>query len=515
VNWSDYQNDIFKAVRETGDSLIIEAVAGSGKTSTIVEAIDHVSRGKSVLFLAFNKSIADTLAQKIKAPNAKAMTLHSCGFSAWKGLAGQGVKVDGGKTQRIIRDLLTWNERKRFPALQKLVGLAKQSGIVPGQTAIIAGEFMVDSNEGYGLPDTTDQWKVNGLVADRDDVWLAIMEQFDVDPDEVDLRLARRILLQSIKEAPEVVDFDDMLYMPVIAAARFKPHDVVFVDEAQDTNQLQREMIQRLVAPGGRVIAVGDRFQSIYAFRGASFNAMDLIQETFACKPLPLSITYRCPKKVVEVAQTWVKHIQHRPEAPEGIVVKEVRQWGLDAFKPSDVVLCRITRPLVALAFALIRARVPCRVLGRDIGQGLVKLVEKAKLGSEAPLTQFSLWLTSYQQKEGGKLSQADSEAKKAALDDKCETVRLFCYDLPEDATVGRLILEIQNLFQDNHLGVLTLSTIHKSKGLQFPRVFVLDSDEYMPPYWATDLQTEHNLAYVAATRAQEELYYISSEVLL
>ena len=101
--WSPYQQAIFRAIEETQRSYIVNAVAGSGKTTTIVEAISHVPEDQSVAFLAFNKSIAEELKRRIVAPNAKCMTLHAAGFASWRshlGFDASLLEVDGKKTRR-------------------------------------------------------------------------------------------------------------------------------------------------------------------------------------------------------------------------------------------------------------------------------------------------------------------------------------------------------------------------------------------------------------------------------
>jgi len=515
MNWSNYQRNVFEAVRDTEGSLLIEAVAGAGKTTTIVEAIKHVSSAKSVVFLAFNKNIAQELGRRISSPNARCMTLHSCGFTAWKRFVGEDVQVDSRKTFELIKNGLTWPERQRNGQLNKLIGLAKQIGMVPGDKLRVGGLFVDEPDEGL-LPGSHEGALCKGLVEDDPAVWREMMELYGIEEDEAEVALARRILRESITQARTVIDFDDMLFMPVVSGASFEKFDVVFVDEAQDLSGIQRVMIQRMLKPTSRVIAVGDRHQAIYAFRGASSDAMPLLQKDFGCKPLPLSISYRCPKAVVKKAQQWVKHIEFHEDSVEGLVVEYPEKWLLTDFRASDTILCRLTRPLVETAFNLIRARIPCRVLGRDIGAGLLSLVKKSKIAIGGSIGDFERWLDSYYAQEVRRLSEREETAKAGLLSDKVMTLRVFMGDLGPQSTVFDLQKSIERLFSDNDEGKLTLSTVHKSKGLEYPRVFVLDAHELQPCPWSrpSELQQEKNLMYVAATRAQKELYYITSEQL-
>ncbi len=559
MNWSSYQQAIFDAVANSNDSLIIEAVAGSGKTTTIVECVRRVPVDKRVVFLAFNKAIQQTLATRVQASNAECLTLHALGLRAWTRFnCGSRAKVEGRKSWDLLKEVVpSYEQRKRLGGVPKLVSLAKQIGLVPDDAVQLEGQFLTespsDASEGVGqppasfvgqlfsdaqavklaeLPDTTPdtQVAVVGLVEDSDQVWIDLMDEYDVDPDEVDISVCREVLRQSIKSSIHTIDFDDMLYMPVVAGVAFEPYDVVFVDEWQDTNGIQHEMIQRMLVKGGeaaagltgqsansptasRLIAVGDSNQAIYRFRGSSSECMTIAQERFGCKPLPLSISYRCPKAVVKHAQQWVKHIEATEDALEGLLVEYPAVWKMADFKASDVLLCRLTRPLVETAFRLIRSRIPCRVLGRDIGAGLLKLLDKLKLSDNAGAEIIAPSLLRYEERETEKLKRKQEWAKIGLLQDKIATLRLFADEVDKEAkpTVGQVRFEIQALFSDNHIGVLTLSTCHRAKGLEWPRVFILDADTLMPCPWASDSQSEQNIAYVAATRAQNELYYIRS----
>jgi superfamily I DNA/RNA helicase len=563
MNWSPYQLAIFDAVAHTNDSLIIEAVAGSGKTTTIVEAINHVPSNQSVCFLAFNKSIATELSKRVTAPNAKCMTLHAAGWAAWRrAVSLEGLcEVDGRKTGKILEELVeqrkvTEGERWKYGGqLGKLLGYAKGAGIVPKRV------------EGY-----------RGLVEDTDDAWFDLIDHYGMDEDEVSIDLARMVLAESIVRGKDICDFDEMLYLPIVSGVPFERYDVVFCDEAQDISGIQMEMLSRMLQGGGRLICVGDSHQAIYQWRGAQTNSMQQIQERFGCRPLPLSISYRCPKSVVIWAQQWVQHLEWAGGAEDGYVGAEGTDWAgqaeialgaplmqclcgdrkeqhigggrcmapmcgclsyvpeykqtdecdleaesgiskfrgaLEDFRAGDAILCRVNRPLVALAFRLIRARVPSKVLGRDIGQGLVGLVRKLlKNAPSGDLRALGEKLDQYRQKEQQRLGRRKRWAELASLEDRLATLEEF---MGEVDSVDQLIREIEGLFAEGVQGVV-LSSIHKAKGMEWSRVFVLDAGQYQPSPWAKrdwELEGERCLQYVAATRAKAELRYITSAELV
>jgi DNA helicase II / ATP-dependent DNA helicase PcrA len=244
MNWSGYQQEIFRAVAESSDSLLIEAVAGSGKTSTIVEAINYVPDGQSVCFVAFNKSIAEELGRRVTRKGAVCATLHSVGWNAWRRSLGWDsnlCKVEHNKTWGVMKEVMSWPEREKWGGTTaRMVGLGKQVGVVP-LAGGAAGTPGYDA--GYG-------GYMRGLVEDTDETWEALADHYSVEWEEVNLELVRRVLARSIELGREQVDFDDMLYLPVVGGVEFDKWDVVFVDEAQDLSGIQIEMVSRMVKGG-------------------------------------------------------------------------------------------------------------------------------------------------------------------------------------------------------------------------------------------------------------------------
>jgi superfamily I DNA/RNA helicase len=210
-----------------------------------------------------------------------------------------------------------------------------------------------------------------------------------------------------------------------------------------------------------------------------------------------------------------VKHIQSHEQAPDGILVEDVAWWPLKDFLSSDAILCRNTQPLIETAFLLIRNKISCRVLGREIGQGLISLVKKMKASSIIDLIGK---LAKHRQRELARAQAQGKEDRIAILDDKLETLAVFINEAGR-VSVDTLIGQILALFDDDGQGrqSITLATVHKSKGLEWDRVFILDAHKLMPSKWARQpwqRQQEINLQYVAITRARRELYYVSSDAL-
>lgn len=473
--WSPLQQNIFDFVEHGQGNAIVEAVAGSGKTTTIVEALKRV-RGTSI-FLAFNKSIAEEL----KARGVNARTFHSLTYGPVTQARGTRT-VETDKLRRLCDAKLKGEDAAIYGAfICKLVGLGRQVGI-------------------------------GCLVPDLPQTWMDICIHHDLEPDHEMADLGRAIelaseLLQHSNESG-MVDFDDLLYLAVKDGISLPKFDFIFVDEAQDTNAIQRALLLKIMRKGARMVAVGDPAQAIYGFRGADSESLNLIAQDFDAVRLPLSITYRCPTSVVQYAQQWVSHIQAAPGAPEGEVLELGSKWDTGTFRPNDLVVCRKTAPLMTLAFRMLRARVPVMVMGREIGAGLKSLIGKMNARSiDHLVTKLEAW----RDREVEKATAKKDDAKVEAIEDKVGAILCLIDSMSEsERTVPALLNTLDALFADKK-NATVLATIHKSKGLEARRVFWLDRSQ-CPAKWARQdwqRQQEVNLCYVAATRAMESLITI------
>jgi superfamily I DNA/RNA helicase len=474
-------------------SCILEAVAGAGKTSTLIHGLSLMNG--SIFFGAYNKKIAEEI--QARAPQRQGLfisTMHAAGFKAWRRAAPK-VQVDGYKCREIFRAACERNPEagyKNFegPVLQ-LVSLAKQAGV--------------------------------GLTKRAEDfnVWMDLVEHFDVEVYDEDtgvdnsrliIQLARKTLARSIERDTEVVDFDDMIYAPLVHNVRMFEHDWVLIDEAQDTNETRRLLALRMLKRGGRLVAVGDRHQAIYGFTGADADSLDLIAKAVNAKQLPLTTTFRCPKSVVTYAQQWVNHIQAADSAPDGTVKTDTIENLSNVATPGDAILCRFNAPLLEYVYKFIAAGIPAKVEGREIGNGLKVLARRWKVKK---LTALLDKLATYSERESAKYRVKEQEAKAAAVEDKVNCLvtivnRVLAIDPDCANPVDRVCQEIDAIFtEEGDAKAVLFSSIHKSKGREWNRVVWLQSG---PSAWARqawEVEQENNLCYVAATRAKSELVLI------
>ncbi len=276
------------ALTTTSSNLMVIAVAGSGKTTTIVWVLPYIpdAMQKSILFMAFSKNIVSALEPRVPAW-CSVKTGHALGLAAWKrhtGATFRGKAIDGEKTFALLKDVL--RSRSDFDLysapVRRLIGFAKNAGM--GTTLLensFASWYHLISHNNIILDDAADERRL--------------------------VEIAQETLERSVAKGREVIDFDDMLYLPLLHGASFDKKNYIFIDEAQDTNGVQRELIKRMLAapPHGRLIAVGDPSQAIYGFRGADATAMQTMREEFQMKVLQLSVCHRCSQSVVEEARKY------------------------------------------------------------------------------------------------------------------------------------------------------------------------------------------------------------------
>jgi len=498
---SPQQAAVYDWTSNGAGSAVIEAVAGAGKTTTLINLLDRTNG--EVAFMAYNKKIAEEIAIKAAPFNlgsrVRIGTVHSFGFAALRTVCPR-AKVDGKKLVTIAKRL---TQNKRLPIelhefAVKAAAMAKQSGI--GAITDIASPT--------AWAEMIEHHAINELLP----------EEFNI---SVGIRAACALLIASNDTADQMIDFDDMIYLPLQRGLAIRPYNWVLLDEAQDTNATRRALARKLLAPGGRMVAVGDPAQAIYGFTGADSDSLDLIRKDFSAIILPLTVSYRCPKAVVAEARKWVQHIQPADNAIEGSVerIDEDTFWAetYETLTANDAILCRNTAPLVAAAYRLIRKGKGCIIEGRDIGTGLIKLATKWK--TVQTVEDLRNKLGRWSQAEIKRARDKGQDAQAARVDDQTSTLFEIMSTLPDDAPIASIQTAINSLFGDTPAGerprVVTLSTIHKSKGREWKRVLWWGANAYQPsPFARQEWQQgqERNLMYVAATRAQETLVHVTVE---
>lgn len=495
---SKYQEAIFDfAVNGQGNG-VVEAVAGSGKTTTLVHLLELLPSNLRIIFLAYNKHIATEL--KRRAPSyVEVSTVHALGFRQCRKLADLNKRdpVNEEKLGFMMEDFWPIAKYVKTPVRTyeqdshtRAINRAKRA--VMYRLVALAKATLVDYNDPAAV--------------------LEMAEHFDVDMnDEVPEYLEKLpVIMDRCKQELSQIDYDDMVWLPVVDPTlqrHMDQYDFILVDEAQDLNASQIKFILSALAPGGRVIAVGDRRQSLYGFRGADVEAIPRLIEMLHATTLPLSISYRNPRSHVERAQAIVPQIEAAPEAKEGVLETIQYKEMVPRLKVGDMVMCRTNAPLIAPAFACIRAGIKAVIRGKDIGHSIIAFIERFDTDD---LGMLEVLMAEYTAKEYQKLLDKGKELQADMLVDKMETVLFVA---KESTSVADLITKLITLFDDTTEGVV-FSSVHRAKGLEADTTYILRPDLMPHPKAKQDWQQtqEMNALYVALTRSRDTMVTVEGQ---
>lgn len=483
---TEEQKAIYKFIDKRTENLLIEAYAGAGKTHVLVNLLKLLPKYKtSITFLAFNKHIKDELADKLP-EHVRCYTTHGLGLSAIKRKYGDSIKFNEFKADLIIKKKAKrWNLDTEFKNLfekhdylnniKKLANLCR-------------------------LTLTFDK-KFIKYLADKHDI------KFKDHQNAIKRTMK---VLETMVNDKTMFDYTDMVFLPAVDPKIWLfPQDYVCCDEAQDINRAQQKLIEKMLKKDrvtkkitGRLISVGDKNQNIYGFNGISEKSFDWFRDFPNTKCLKLSHTFRCGKNIVKEAQKIVPDITTLDTMHDGIV----RDGDvLTEPQSGDFVLCRTTAPLVKLFFHFLVKKQKAIIKGSDIGLSIIDMIGEYK----DLIKLVNHW--------NNKLAQLGIDLRKMGLlnykedttyinlEDK---VKVLIFLVRISKNVSDLKNKIKQIFTDDIDGIV-LSTIHKSKGLEADRVFIIRPDQLpMKVSKPWQVQQEQNLFYVAITRARNELIF-------
>ena len=497
--WSPYQRAIFDYIEHEHGHLVVEAAAGSGKSTTLIKCLDFIPNNDKVLLTAFNTDIVNELKKKTSdRPNVEVRTLHGLGLLFIKKNIPQASAIPepfkyDSFIKNNIKELTSINTytlrgREYFRYLDNIKKFVDFGRYYLCQT-VRDLDFI---EERYGI-DT---------IADEKEVALKVMEWG--------------------KNALETIDYTDMVWLPNVLY--LKPlgllFDFIMVDECQDMNKAERELVLKCFKMGTRMMSVGDSSQMLYAFSGGdpeSFNALKSIPNT---KCLPLSISYRCGKSIVDFAKKIVPTIEAADNAVDGQVVKNV---SLDAVKDGDMILCRNNAPLVQIYNEFLKLGKKSFIRGKDIGNNLKAIVKSTKqdeLNADCKADGVFVRLYDDLFVSRNKLMEkfgidAETAMNSPQIQNKLDMINALEILAEGIKTSEEIIEKIDEIFpkRDKKDGI-SLSTIHKAKGLEANNVFIA-CDSLMPSKSAKkdwEIRQEYNLMYVAYTRAKHILGFIDEK---
>lgn len=472
---SIHQQAIYDAIINTNSHINIEATAGSGKTTTLLDCLQLIPKFKKSIFTSFSNQIVDELKTKVPT-HVKATTLHSLGANYLYKFY-PGIKMYTNKY------------------FQKALALKHQR-----TKEVFKGAFQVQEICQFA--------RITMTPLDFDS-----LEEMCLNYDlfYFDEYLETTIKLIKEDKKPTNMDFADMIYLPAMNEKIIQEkYHIVCLDEAQDSNRAQIQFVRNLLHEKGRLISVGDPNQAIYSFAGADIESFNTFKEYPNTISLPLSVSYRCAKRIVEEAKKIYPVIEATPIAHQG----EVGEAQIEEIEEGDMVLCRNNAPLLHLYFNLIDRGIKAHIIGKEIEKGILNLYESFKSPTISKFTD-KLYERLNSIEDGlreKRVSKPKLHPKYIQFEDKITLIELI---LHKCKTLKEFMPMVTEIFSESTRGVKLL-TIHKSKGLESETVHFLNKyngKELCPSNKAVSDREkiqEQNLLFVAITRAKREFFYLN-----
>lgn len=524
------QEQIFDFFQNGKGNGMIDAVAGSGKTSTIVYGIDYIDSNKKILFCAFNKKIQEEIGKRTRnKQNVIVRTTYALGLSILKyhfESFKRNPKPDKSKYYNILnyhlkkeKDGSRYINESKFTELFEDIRYKYYRALQPGEIDVFYKEFY--SNY-YRL---IDLMRYTLSYGKGEAVFQVLVEKYaiDIDPqDEKLLNLYRELIELAIIEGNQqaknsgIHDFADMIFLPcefkLKANSQF---DVVFVDECQDLSNAQLKIIAKYLKREGRFFAVGDPFQSIYGFAGASPESFNNIRTIYEPKMFKLTNCFRCSKKIIDLAKEIRSDITTTNTFES--TIQKIKFYDIIKYiKKGDFVLSRHNSDLFEVVFELLNSNIKCKILGKnEILKSLKDIIPDDKFENKRYFEELPIHLSNIYDSAESKLGNNPANYEK--LENLGDSIRILetCFFNNQDCkTLRELFQYIEGLMDCDDEDSVILSSIHRSKGLERKTVFIIGYDKLpfkKEKMLAWQLYQENCLKYVAITRAEVNLYQTES----
>ena len=493
---SPAQLEIFNFVRHGIGNASIESRAGSGKSKTIELANHFIPSNKTVLVLAYNVHIANHLRGKLQPlKNVTVLTYHSLGY----------------KLIKMFNDNVELDEKKYIKYIN-----ANIENLNP--------DFNTFSNADKGryiknVEKLLDYSRYNLMQSEKEIAKMAV--KYGVKTFSNECQAVRKIMKWGY-ENNDTVDYQDMIWLPyeLNIINKYLKFDIIFIDEAQDSSLAQQHLIDMCIKRNTRFLLFGDSQQMINAWAGSDEQAFTHFNNRANVKKFKLTTSYRCPKKVADLAKTIVPDFDAYEKAIEGEINYNV---SLDNIKPGDMVLCRLTSPLIKLYLTLMKEGKPVYIKGVEIGNNIIDTVNNYKTNdlnlviSSLKQNLITKWQETAEEYKTD-LKSVVGESEVVTLYDEILTLELLSDGIK---SVDDLEKHVNELFvkktkdisiEDNNY--IHLSTVHRAKGLEADNVFIL-CPSLLPNKLAKrewEIISEKNLVYVAWTRAKKTLNFVSEK---
>jgi F-box protein 18 (helicase) len=482
MQWTDEQDGI---IRHKGN-LVVNAVAGSGKTSTLIGYAKHQSASKRILYLAFNKTVKVEASQRFSQAglsNVRIETAHSLAFDSIVKRSSYKLKGNGYEPMEVVETL---HMQQQFGDLNSLI-LASH---VIHFTAYFCNSRAARVNE-LNYRDVLSSGEAIPVV----EKYYSEIEQYT------------RLLLAKMNRGDIEITHD--FYLKKFQLSRpILPYDIILFDEGQDASEA---MLDVFLSQKAVKIIVGDTHQQIYGWRYA-VNSLEKVD--FPKKQLSQSFRFGD-----EIAQLGTDILDWKNRLEEMDPVAIVGKGGGQSFK-SKATLARTNLGLLLQAIHQIEhnrtlqsihfeGNIQSYTYADDgtslydvlnLVQGKRDLIRKPLLRKMKSISDLEKYIQQTDDKQMGMM---------------LEMVNQYGSRLPD---IISMLKAMHIDTSQKHEADMVFSTVHRAKGMEYDTVYLVDDfigeDKIAS---LSSLQTsrrdiqllkeEVNLLYVAVTRARFCLY--------
>lgn len=497
IKFSDEQLAIFDYAEHGILNLIIQAVAGAGKTTTLIECANRIGDDKSILLLAHNRSTRDTLKSKIAdKKNVKVYTLHGLAWRMFNEHFDFSPVIDDDKYRKYVNANLDEISSDEFKALS-----------APTKMAYKANVFDLINKARHNLKQS--EKEIKKLATKKYGMTLVADE----------CKMVADVLKWGLTQT-SVVDYQDLLWFPSEFGYFTKKYlaDIIMLDEAQDASMAQQDIVSRCFKRNTRLFSFGDKDQTINSWCGSDTEAFEHLKDSSMfrrdSKELPLTTNYRCGKKIIEYAKRYTNNNIHaREDAQDGAVNFDV---SLRTAKDGDMVLCRNIAPLMGVYRDCVSLGKKVYFRGEELGktlklsadcsdgdsiQDIIKSMKKRLI--------FTWDLLSSE--DGVEKREAMTNPMVISILDTIKTME----NLPKTVETRKDLEKfINDIFSDEGKEGIQLSTIHRAKGLEADNVFII-CPSLLPSRLAVmdwEIEEEKHLQYVMCTRPKNNLNFVTEK---
>lgn len=489
----------------TSGNAFVSADPGSGKTTTLAYIVGALHEGpENALVVAFSKEIAVELEQRMPV-GATCSTIHSVAFRSVSRATG------------------------KRPNINDFVSLQQAMTAVGGPTWPRGMDDATAQEWSKNLPrarfaQKMAEWHKNTLCSAEQAWEYALAECSGDDVPSLEesaewLRTMLNAVSGELKAREPQFTFADLIWLCAKNPAFLKPFQkrVVLVDEAQDLSPSLLACCEACVSPGGRMCLVGDKNQAIFGFAGASSDFFCALLDRLGAEEFRLSTSYRIPAcdQTLDILRVLSPDIKCREGAPEG-VFREIDIADIYAeTREEDFVLSRLNAPLVSLCLRFWARGRKAHIRKMSIGGHILENARKWAKLAESDDHPYKNWYT--RMEDWFELSKAKAEnwnpqrqeAFLSRLNDERGVYQAF-YDASH--SLPFLLANMEDMLSGKRQEGVRLSSVHRAKGLEAERVFVIESS------WRGNtlfgLQGEEaRVAHVACSRHKRELIIVKGKL--